>query len=321
MGRIALLLAVLSGLPARGQEAPVLQEKPYACRPLEFELKIPEGWQAEQDRTGIVVRDARMGFLVSREPFLHDESSFAAAWGRRLGDAGLDTRVVEGKAGSYVVYHAAWASDAENGRSIQAWRVYVPDIEMIYNFSFSAPKGTELRPLVEPVLKSFRCTAPKPKLELTATPEPIGPRVTIRLPKGYTRVPQGIRLGGGAQIGWVKKIDGYEEPHVAGTIGVRGADPRINLKSLVDGAWAQAQAEFGKIVKKPRTRSARYGILKGHGATASAVSKKGIPKRFFAFAGKVKQAVLVITFVVDEREVRLHKDLFKRVCESLELKE
>ncbi|MHC4933214.1 MAG: hypothetical protein ACYTGV_13600, partial [Planctomycetota bacterium] len=255
--QVALCLLLLSAL-ARAQDPLVFKEEPYECRPLEFEVAVPEGWEALQDHTGIVVRNKEMGFMVSREPFLHDPKLFKDAWGQVLGAAGVDARVAPAKAGRYQAYRADWNTKSGPGRIIQVWRLYVPQVEMLYNFSFSAPKDADLEPLVKRVLGSFKCTASKKaELEFEAEAESLGARVNLRLPKGYAKSPALIVLGGGEGGDYVKTLKGYEKPHIAGSISVSGYDARItyvqedgseipgtNVKKLVEKTFLDSKEKL-----------------------------------------------------------------------------
>jgi len=327
------ILILLSSIVVSGQDAPEFT-KTYRVRPLEFEVGIPPGWLADQDHSGMVCRSKKMGFMVSREPFLHDKDQFAGEWERSLGEAGNGAKVTKGKAGKYVVFSANWDTDAAGGRTIHVARVWVPQNEMLYNFSFSAPRGTDMEPLVSGVLKSFKCTAAKPKLSFNATKESLGARISITLPQGYAKQPRGVQLGGGDGGDFVRIIEGYKAPHIAGAISFRGYNARItyeledgstspgsNVKRLTEYAWEIAKSKLGAETRRMRGKSARYGKIKGHAVEAGAYSKKGLPKRFFAWGGKIKGATIVITLLVDEREARLHKDLMKQVCSKLEVKE
>ncbi|MHC4339701.1 MAG: hypothetical protein ACYSX0_05765 [Planctomycetota bacterium] len=332
--KVALILLLLSAL-ARAQDPLVFRKEPYKCLPLEFVVAIPEGWEALQDHTGIVVRSKEQGFMVSREPFLHDPKLFADAWGKVLGAAGVETRVQPAKAGRYQAYRTSWETKSGPGRTIQVWRVYVPEVEMLYNFSFSAPKDADLEPLVKSVLGSFKCTAPKnDKLEFEAQAESLGARVNLRLPKGYAKSPALIVLGGGEGGDYVKTLKGYEKPHIAGSISVSGYDARItyvqedgseipgtNVKKLVEKTFDDSRGKFSKILKRPRTKAARIAGLKGFALTAQALSSKGLPKHVYIYGGKLKQSVLVFTIIVDAREARLYKDIGKQICSKLEIKE
>lgn len=291
--------------------------QPYKCRPLEFEISVPQGWNSQQDRTGMVSSTRDAGFLVTREPFLHDPKQFAEAWSEQLQSAGISTEVKTTKARGYVAYTANWIAEKAK-RQIEVWRLHVPDNEMLYNFSFSAADGIEMKELVDAILRSFKMKA-KDIGEVKFAPEDVslGPRVSMKVPVGYVKQPMGVRLGGGLSLGFLRHLPGYAKPHVAGVISVGGA--RGQGKKVLEARWSKLAADFARVVKKPRVKSARYGDLKGHALSATAVDKQGHLKRIHIFGGKLPGQLLVLTLVMDAREERLRSDYFKRVCEQIKI--
>ena len=321
MGRVLLLLLLL------GQDDLVWRKQPYASRPLEFQVSVPEGWNLRADRTGLVAEGKAIGFIITREPFLHDPKSFDKTWSTQLGNKDIATRVKPAKAGRYKAYQAEWE---KSGRVISVFRLHVPKVGMLYNISFSVANGVDPQPVMDGVFRSFKCTAGKTKLELQKTAVGLG-RVSMRLPVGYVA---GKRAEPGAPVAWVKLLDGYTPPREAGsiTIGsyparplqtmdgtiIRGGD----VKAVARYEWDQARKKLGgRVTAKPRLRPARYGGLKGTSITAGALAQDGTLKRYFAYVGKMKQNTVVVAFLVDEREVLIHKDLFKKVCSSIRVKE
>jgi hypothetical protein len=84
-----LLAALLLG-SAAADEGP----REFQVRPLGFNVVVPAGWTGEQGKTGLVALDAnRNGFVVTREPFLHDPETFAAAWRMQLSGEKIDAIV------------------------------------------------------------------------------------------------------------------------------------------------------------------------------------------------------------------------------------
>jgi hypothetical protein len=325
MGRTFLLLLLLA---AAVRAEWTLQ--PYKCRPLEFEIGVPENWTSQQDHTGMVSSTRDAGFMVSREPFLHDVKTFGDAWAKDLGAAKIDTKVATAKVGRYAAWHASWKGA---GRDIAVWRVYVPVNEMVYNFSFSAGPGVDLPGLREAVLKAFTCTSKGPTLKFERTAESVSTRVSIKPPQGYVKQERGVRLGGGLSGGFTKTLPGYAKPHQAGLLAFRAFDARItyalpdggsvpggDTKKLIAFVWGEVKGEIGAVVKRPRTKGARYAGMKGHAMEAQVLAKDGKPKVFFAFLGKHKTTVVSVSLLVDAREARLHKDLFKQVCNHIEVK-
>lgn len=311
---------------AAAQEGP----REFQVRPLGFSVAVPVEWTAEQGTTGMVARDPKdNGFLVTREPFLHDEDTFAAAWRAQLSAAKVDALVERTKAGGREAWHAAWTA---GDRRIEVWRVYVPESEMLYNFSFSAAAGFDLKPLADATLKSFKCAPAKAELKFQPNAESVSPRIGIRLPEGYEKEPpaMGPELGGGIMGGFVKTLKGYDPPHVAGRIRFRGLEAGVtyglpngrellssDTEKVIDYVWQEDQPEFAPATRKPKTKDMTCSGFKGSMMDGPVVGKDGLPRRWMAFVGKYKQDVVEIIILVDAREARLHKDLLKQVCSNL----
>jgi hypothetical protein len=209
----------------------------------------------------------------------------------------------------------------------------VPVNEMVYNFSFSAQPGVDLAGLAETVLKEFKCTSTGPTLKFERKAESVATRVGIKPPVGYVKQEGGVRLGGGLSGGFTKTLPGYAKPHQAGLLAFRAFDARItyalpdggsvpggDTKKLIAFVWGEVQGEVGAVKKRPRTKSAKYAGLKGHVMVAPVLAKDGKPKVFYAFLGKHKTTVVSVSLLVDARESRMYKDLFKQVCNHLEVK-
>lgn len=317
-----LLLALLVGTAA-GEDAP----REFQVRPLGFSVAVPAGWTGDQGAAGLVARDAAQnGFMVTREPLLHDADAFAAAWQAQLAAARIAATVERTKACGREAWRAAWAV---GDRQIEVWRVYFPDCEMLYNISFSGAKGFDLKAVVDPTLKSFKCTAPKAELKFQKAAESIANRIGIRLPEGYEKDESLERAVGFRE--YVKLLKGYEPPHVAGRIKLLGLPVgRFQLpngkmvntgepEETVAVFWEDAQADFEPVAKKPRPREATFEGIKGVTWEIPAVGKDGRPRRWMAFCGKLKQDVTLVIVILDEREVRLHKDYLKQLCSNLEV--
>lgn len=335
MGRVLITLAFAAG-SALAQEALTFETEPFLCAAFEFKLIRPQGWTMSEAETAVSFQGPTMGFRVTREPMLHDPESFAQAWQGTLDQAGKGGKVKEGKAGRCSAWQATWKVEAEPARLLEIWRVYWPDAEILYNLAFSVPAAADPRPLVDAVIRSFVPTAPKPKLEFEPGAMQLGPRVQMRLPKGFIDASQGgVRLGGGTDLGYVKLLAGYNPPRVTAALGVRGVSPYGSYE-MPDGkqvpgtaidelallGWGKASEGFGKVTEKPRKRGTRYGELKGFEATAAGVDKEGIPREFYAFSCKLTpEAAIVVTFVVDARETRLYKELFRQICSSISYKD
>ncbi len=125
------------------------------------------------------------------------------------------------------------------------------------------------------------------------------------------------RLGGGLSTGFTRRLPGYAKPHVAGIIALNRR--RGQTKKLVAAPWAKDSEGFGKVLKKPRTRGAKFNGVKGHTLTATVLTKDGAPKKYMVFAGKLRQVVVLVTVIVDAREARMYGDYLKLVCSQIKV--
>jgi len=314
-GTVLATLLLCGALAAGQEEGP----REYEVRPLDFKVEVPGGWTADQGSTGMVARDgARNGFIVSREPFFYDDDRFAEVWEGELDKAGLDAKVERKRLSSRYVWRAEWTA---GDRQIEVWRLHEPDIEMLYNFAFSAAKDFDLEPVVKDVLKSFKCTAEKPKLEFQRETHAATTRIQIRLPEGYYKDERmgGFRLGGGLSGSFVKILPGYDPPHVAGELRFRGLPAQAlsymggNVEKLLEASWEEDAKKFASVLKKPRGRSATFSGVKGATLEVPVLGKDGKPRRWLGFCGKHKQDIIELILIVDEREVRLEDDLLKEI--------
>ena len=204
---------------------------------------------------------------------------------------------------------------------------------MLYNFSFTAEASFPIEALVYGVLKGFKCTAEKPELRFQRTGETVTNRITLTLPEGYAREPARFGgLGGGLSAAFILPLPGYPEPHFAGRIETFQINPRAGIptpdgyvagtdtEGVLEAFWTNSSKDL-EVTKKPRTKGGRFGGLKGDTLEAEVRTKDGVPKVFFGFCGKHKQEVLLVTILVDERELRLHKNYFKDVLGQLDVRD
>ncbi len=339
-GMLALVCLLHGAVLAESESPFVFHKARYTCAPLEFKVALPQGWKTEGDLAQLVAQRDDMGFRISREPFLGAPKKFAAAWGALLAEAGLDAEVKTVRAGRYQAFRGTytWAAGRNQTRPIQIWRVYVPDGEWLYNFSFSVRNGVDPKPLVDGVLGSFRYIGGKPKPELSENEEKVGggrPLFTFRMPRGYEKVerkmggrPRPRLVGDGSVARWVKPMPGYKPPREAGRITLYAFNDRMGydiggesisgseLNTMVDSRWPLVSEQFASITKKPKGRNSRGGDFKGRLFTAAGATKEGIVRRFFAFGLKAKGWTIVLTLHCDERELLLHKNLFKAILKT-----
>lgn len=317
----AVVLLLLLGVSALGAPNEV-QARSLGCT-----VALPEGWTGEETATGLTAHDgAGNSLVIAREPLIHTTDAFGAAWEEKLGKtASIEARVERTKLGGREAWHSAWSA---GGKQIEVWRIYVPECEMLYELSFTAAAGFDLKSIVDPALKSFKCTPPKEELVLQKQVASVSSRAQVRLPVGYENVIDPGADGGGFRE-FAKYIPGYDPPHEAGRIKLLGLPVgRFELPShdfvdtgdpeaTLDVFWTEVQKDFEPVKKKPRPKNATFSGLKGCATDIPVVGKDGLPRRWMAFCGRAKQDVVLVTILVDERDARLHKDYLKQVCSTL----
>ncbi len=328
-----LIVLLLAPAFARAEEV-TWPKGVYACAPLECELLVPEGWTIVGDRTGFSAIGQGMGMVVSREPLFHDEKEFAAVWQKQIDAAGRKAKVETFRVGRLSAWGAAWEAAVESGmRAIRVARVYVPDVEMLYNVSLSAPAGgADLKAIADGALKGFKFTGSRPKLAFQK--QVVGAeRMSVPLMEGYEELPREVVLGGGAGADYAKVLPGYGSPHLAGALnldafsanGVILQDGSIlsgtDLKGAVETWFRMDQSRFPEITAKPKIRSWWCGREKAQCIEVGVRGPDGLPKLYFAAACRVKQTTYVVELIVDAREERLYKDLFKQLCAEVSFKE
>ena len=115
------------------EEGLQFEKEPVFCAAIDFEVRIPRNWKVAMDKTGMSVRGDAGGFVITREPFLGQEETFAEEWRVILVNAGLKTKVEKARAGRYRAFHAQWESPRAPGLRVDVYRVYVPDLQMLYD--------------------------------------------------------------------------------------------------------------------------------------------------------------------------------------------
>jgi hypothetical protein len=321
-GTVVAALLLLAAVAAAQEAA-----REFQVRPLGFSVAVPAGWTAGQGATGMTARDAAgNGFVVTREPFLHDPETFATAWVTLLRDAKLDAKVERTKAAGRDAWRAAWTA---GDRQIEVWRVHVCDGEMLYNFSFSGAAGFDMKTIVEPTLKSFKCVPSKAEMKFQRTTETVSTRIQIRLPEDYAK--DTASEGRSRFREFTKGLPGYDPPRHAGRIRLLGLPVGIfdlpgggsvntgDAEATLEVFWAEAQGDFASCGKKSRPKDATFDGIKGTMMEVPVLGKDGLPLRWMAFCGKFKQDAALVVVIVDDREARLHKDYLKQVCSHLEV--
>jgi len=317
-----LLLAAV----AAAQSAPTFGD-PYSSPALALKIGAPREWSPVFEGGALVLSQGGIGFRVSREPFLFDPKTFAAEWEARLGEAGIGAKVQSVKAGKYEAYRVAYET-GEPKRCLEIWRLRVPEVEMLYNLTFSTPAGYDAKPLVEGVLKGFQCTASPPKLEFEEEPVRLGNLAEFRLPKGLAKAEGSVPPP--LEIAYAAKLAGYGEPRESFVLRIYAFDQRINpyrvpgwrefsgsdLDAVVDAVWADLAKPL-KRTDKPKGGAGRTGPFKGASLSGGGTAADGTEKALHVAAAKVREKILVWAFRADAREARLCRNLFKEICDTI----
>ena len=318
------LAAVAAAAAAQDKEGLVFRKHPYICSPLDFRVSIPQGWEASHSPAAMAARGAGLGFRVTREPFLYEKKTFAKFWQGQLEAGGIETPVKKTRGGRYVAFVASWRSLADPARMLQVYRLYAPDTEMLYNVAFSLPSGADSKQFVNGVLRSFQTTGIKPKAGLGKRRygmARIG--LHVKLPPDYEKV-ELPRITSQEQArtapyaAFRKVLPGYKPPRETARLQVH-AYARGDIEDHVRNLWDRAQVRLVGAPSKPRLRKgARYGENKGV-FTSFKGTEADVPRRFYVFGMKTKKGFRVaVTLLVDEREIRLYKNVFKDVCSNIE---
>ncbi len=317
-------LVLAAAAAAQDDEGLVFRKHPYICSPLDFKVSIPQGWEASHSPAAMAARGAGMGFRVTREPFLYEEKKFAKLWQGQLAAGGIKAPVKKTRGGRYTAFAASWRSPADPGRMLQVYRLYADDTEMLYNVAFSLQSGAESKPFVIGVLRSFQTTGIKPKPGLGKQRHGMARiGVHMRLPPGYEKI-ELPRLTSQEQArtapyaAFHKLLPGYKPPRETARLQIH-AYGRGDIENHVYDLWARAQARLVGAPSKPRLRKGmRYGKNKGVFASFEG-TEADVPRRFYIFGMKTKKGIRVaVTLLIDEREIRLYKNVFKDVCSNME---
>jgi len=283
---------------------------------------VPTAWKVAQDRTGLSARGSNMGFVITREPYLGDEKTFASQWRKVLADGGILTEVKAARAGRYKAVHATWPAKRTPDYVVEVFRVHVPDLEMLYNISFSAPKSADRAAIVEGVLKSFKVTAKGTKLELQETRVKVGGAGAIRLPIEFVKVAPGRRMDG---ENYERPMVGYKMPKLAGRITLLALPAGRRLQSGGNtgdpesiNAWIVQTHGVGggAFVGKTRNKSKSAGGLKGSIFTARYEGPTGDFYQVGLWSGKGKRECPVVLMIIHERELKLHRKYFSTILKS-----
>ena len=319
---VALFLIAVP-LLARPQEGGIVFEKaPVHCAAIDFSVRIPAGWKVVQDETGLSARGKDGGFVITREPFLGEAKTFAGSWGRELAAGGIITEVKAARAGRYKGFRAEWEPADSPGLVVEVYRLHVPELEMLYNLSFSIARTADKKAIVAGALKSFKVTAKARGLELQKTTIKVGEAGAMHLPLGCVAGPVSRRQRGDT---YVKTRQGYAQPKVAVTIKV-AAVPAQALRLPTGGDTSKPESlndyflqQFGLDSgweKKPRSKPGSFGGLKGAMLVGRMRGKDGDAFEVCLWSGKGKRFSPTILIVAHEREVRLYKNYFKTILKS-----
>ena len=322
--RLAASLALLASALAAQEPELEFEKDPVECKSIEFEVRVPIGFKVQQDKTGLSAEGKEGGFVITREPALEEEKEFDKNWQRVLSAAGIAAQVKKARAGRYPAFHARWDSKSVPNRVVDVYRVYVDDLEMLYNISFSTPKGSKAEGLIEGVLKSFKVTSKASRLELQKSAVEVGQAGTIHLPAGCAPEKLGQFQRGVVYRKW---RSGYEKPRLAISIRLESAPANY----LLPGGGTTSDPEslnryyldqFGlagaKWDGKPKSKPATYDGLKGDALTGRLRDDNGDMMEVYLWSGKGKRHSPTILIVAHERELRLDKKFFKTILKSFE---
>lgn len=322
--RFAASICLLASLSAAQEPELEFEKEPVACKSIEFEVRVPTGFKVRQDRTGLSAQGKQAGFVITREPLLEEDKEFGQSWQRVLAAAGIAAEVKKARAGHYPAFHARWESPTAPKRVLDVYRVYVDDLEMLYNISFSTPKGSDAGDLIEGVLKSFKVTAKAARVELQQSPIEVGQAGKIRIPVGCVGEQAGPFSRG---LIYRKTMPGYEKPKIAVSIRVASSPALYRLQTGGTTSDPEAlnrwyQQQFGlsgaKWQEKPRSKSASYGGLKGEALTGRLRTDDGEIMEVCLWSGKGKNHSPTVLIVAHERELRLDKKYFRTILRSFE---
>ncbi|MHC4953037.1 MAG: hypothetical protein ACYTGZ_04045 [Planctomycetota bacterium] len=320
-----LVLLIFLAPALAQEEALPFGKEPVACKPIECEVRVPNGWKVTQDHTGMSALGGGMGFVISREPLLHDEKTFGAAWEAKLTGGGIKTTVARVRAGRYKAFKATWEPKAAPGHVVEVYRIHVPEHEMLYNLSFSAPKAADRAALVATVLKSFKCTSKKPKLAFQQMRFEIGSAGTFKLPEGF-EVKKDMRWRGDR---YVRMRKGYKKPEEAGVIytvsfpagarlptgGTTSKGEDVN-RFILSGLTQRGM----KFSEKMKTKPATYSGFKGAATTGQVIGTEGEIYELYLWTGKSKRTTASVVLIIHERELRVHKKYFTTVLKTFKAK-
>ncbi len=329
-------MAVLLTLAAAGfaEKPPKIPAGPtYTCKGLNFRIGTPENWMSEHDLLRMVSKGDGMGFRVTREPFLYAEKTLAKRWTATLKAAGFDAKVKTARAGKYSAYRAEYSyqGDAAGPRPIVVYRIRVPENEMLYNIAFSVNPGVEAQPYIDTVLAGFAYTGPKSEVKWQAQPVAIGRAATFKIPEGYVKKELKPRRRR-PEVQWIyrKTMEGYTPKREAGRITLYAFNARAryevpggpvsgaDLEKLVSSRWDLVKGDIAKPLGRPKSKNARAGEFKGRSLKAMGETKEGFVRVMEAFGTKLRGGFsVVICLYCDERELKLHKKLFKGMLKSL----
>ncbi len=297
---------------AEGDSSLEFGEKPFQARTLEFEVAVPKGWDSRGDHRALIVQAPTNGpaFRVTREPMLWDPKQYAALWKAELDEAGVKVERIEPvRAGGDKGWKAQWGG---GGRTITACRIHAGANEMLYNFAFSVPAGyaaDDLDDLLEGVLRSFKCTAPKkPKLRFKPVQFTPVSRARGELPDFFVK--QGGRMSRTARF--AKIVPGYAQPRVAAEVLLDLA--KLPAEDCAKITVAERLKAMTGCKKTPRAKKDKLGKRKGFSLKAKGVVRSGIAKEGLAFVWPAgRQHAFYLIVVVDRRETRLYKKLLKEI--------
>jgi len=319
-----LLAAAVAAQDEKKELELELKDDPVVSKSIGCEIGVPAGWKVVKDRTGLSVRGPEGGYVVSREPFLGDEKTFEKKWKDVLARAGIAAEVDNVRAGRYRAFTASWPSRTADDRVVKVFRIHAEDLQMLYNVAFSMKSDLDTEDFVEDVLRSFRVTEEERDLEFEKAPIDVGQAGKMRIPKGCAETKVG---GFQPQTIYRKILTGYEKPKLA--LEIRAESVRTRARIMQTGGNSSnpedliryARVRFGlqdaQWEDEPRTRGASHGRTRGEALTGR-IRKDGEILEVYLWCGKGDNHAPMILVVAHERELRLHRRLFREILRTYE---
>lgn len=320
------------------QSAPVLAKKPVRCKPLEFEIRIPQGCKTSFESGVYRVRAGEIELDITRELLFTDWKTYTQKWKSGITARANQPRFKNTRVGPYKATYAIWPATEGPSKRIESHAVLASDVEMVFCITVRAPGEAEHARVVREILSSFSILAKPAALGLQAESTPVREAGTIRLPDGFKKVkrsprPLGTRGGYSLSTYHAKMISAAElssrtgPPKLIGSVMLTSIKAEQRLFTGGDTGNPEDTNEFmvvylavgeGKFIGKPRRQGKTFGGLKGSLFTARYRDSSGELQCVGLWSGKSKgvSRCPVVLMIIHEREFKLHKKYFSTVLKS-----